>query len=66
MNLKDKSYKELCDLQLDITNELSERFRKDSLGNADEFVAIKDIEIATGALRTALERQGKVVPGEPK
>lgn len=58
--LNDKSFKELCDLQLDITNEIAERFMKDPLNHADEFVSIKDVELATGRLRSVLEQTGKI------
>ena len=58
--LKGKTYKELCDLQLDITNEFAERFHKESKGHADEFVAIRDIELAVGTLRGVLEQSGKL------
>ena len=60
MNLKSLTYKELFNLYLDITNEFAERFFKDSEDHADEFVAIKDMELGGGALRTALERSGKI------
>ena len=58
--LEDKTYKELCDLQLDITNEFVERFMKDAVNHADEFVAIKEVELAVGSLRGVLEQSGKI------
>ena len=66
MNLKDLTYKELLDLSQDITNEFAERFMKKPLNHADEFVAIKEIELGLGSLRTSLEQSGKITPGEPK
>ncbi len=60
MKLKDLTYKKLCDLSLDITNEFAERFHKEPKDHADEFVAIRDMELAAGALRTALESSGKI------
>ena len=60
MNLKVLKYKELCDLYLDITNEFAERFNRDPGGHADEFVAIKEMELGGGALRTSLEHSGKI------
>lgn len=60
MILKGLTYKELLGLTQDITNEFAERFNKDSKGHADEFVAIKDMELAAGALRTSLENSKKI------
>ena len=65
MILKDLTYKELCDLSLDLTNEFAERFSKDSKNHADEYVAIKDMELAADTLRKSLEQSGKITPGEP-
>ncbi len=59
-SLKDKTNKELCDLELDITNEFVERFMKDPRNHADEYIAIKDVELAVGALRSVLEQSGKI------
>lgn len=65
MNLKALSLKELLGLGQNITNEFAERFNKDPRNHADEFVAIKEIELGLGSLRTSLENSGKITPGEP-
>lgn len=60
MNLKGLTYKELLGLIQDVSNEFSERFHKEPKDHADEFVAIKDMEIAAGDLRRSLENSGKM------
>ncbi|MEE9354747.1 MAG: hypothetical protein V3U75_04080 [Methylococcaceae bacterium] len=60
MKLKDLSDKELCDLSLDITNEFAERFHRDPGGHADEFVAIREMELAADTLRKSLEQSGRI------
>ena len=66
VKLKDLSYKELIGKMRDMTNEFAERFNKDPKGHADEFVAIRDIELGISTLETSLEQSGKITPGEPK
>lgn len=64
MRLKDLTYKELIDRIRDINEELIERFRENPKDNADEFTALKDIELGLFALNNSLERQGKITHGD--
>ena len=60
MRLADLTYEELSDTLSAITDELSDRLRREPKNHAEEFVAIKDLELSAGNLRTVFERSGKI------
>ena len=71
MRIEDLTYKEMLDLMLNISSELSERSQKDfhnkiaSTGPVEdvyvkEISAVRDIELAVGAARSVFEETGKI------
>ena len=60
MKLQSKSYKKLTDLLSAITDELLDRLQREPKNHADEFVAIKDLELSVGTLTTSLVCSGKI------
>ena len=72
MRLEELSYKELLELMLSASSELSERSQKDFEGKMSssgpvedvyvkEISAVRDIELAIGSARSIFEETGKII-----
>lgn len=75
MRLGGLTYKEILELMLSASNELSERSQKDFKGRmstgeilddvyVQEIAAIREIELAIGSARSIFEQTGKIRQGE--